>query len=148
MNTRHATFADIPELTRMGRDFWNTTPYSDIALCPDSLAETFMGMISNDLLIVAHDGETVVGAVGAIASPLYANKAVLVGAEMFWWVDPQYRNTGAGKLMLTAIEDAARAAGIERFSMSAFDDIEIDKAASIYSRFGYTPTERSFGKVL
>jgi GNAT superfamily N-acetyltransferase len=148
MNVRPATHADIPEIIRMGRAFWAQTPYSAIPYCPDSIAETCLAMLANNLLLMAEVDGKVAGAVGAVASPLYANKSVLVGAELFWWVEPEHRNSGVGKLMLSAIEDAARAAGVYRFSMMAFDDIEVEKAAAIYSRVGYSPTERSFGKVL
>lgn len=148
MNIRQATLTDMPEIIRMGRLFWSQTPYNEIALCPDSLIETCAVMIDAGLLLIADIDGVTAGAVGAVASPLYANKSVLVAAELFWWVEPQFRNSGVGKLMLKSIEDAARAAGVYRFTMAAFDDIEIDKASSIYQRFGYKPTERSFGKVL
>ncbi len=148
MNVRAATHVDFPRIVQMGRAFWAQTPYRDIPYCPDSIMETCAMMLAQRLLLVAEMNDRVVGAVGAMASPLYANKSVLVGAELFWWVEPEYRNTGVGKLMLKGIEDAAREAGISRFSMMAFDDIEVEKAAAIYARVGYNPTERTFGKVL
>lgn len=143
-----ATEADIPNVVRMGRLFWSQTPYNEIPYCPDSVAFTCRQMIAQDLLLIAEVEGEVAGAVGALASPLFTNRSVLVGAELFWWVEPQHRNSGIGKLMLSGIEAAAKAAGVYRFSMMAFEQIEPEKAAAVYQRCGYVPTERTFNKVL
>lgn len=143
-----ATQADIPEIIRMGRLFWSQTPYSEIPYCPDSIAHTCQQMIAQQLLLVATVDGTIAGAVGAMRSPLYANRDVLVAAELFWWVEPEFRNSGIGKEMLAGIEQACREAGVYRFSMMAFEQIELEKAAAVYQRCGYVPTERSFNKVL
>lgn len=143
-----ATAADIPEIVRMGRLFWSQTPYSEIPYCPDSIAITCQQMIAQRLLLVATVDGTVAGAVGAMCSPLYANRDVLVAAELFWWVEPEFRNSGIGKEMLAGIEQACRDAGVYRFSMMAFEQIELEKAAAVYQRCGYVPTERTYCKVL
>jgi GNAT superfamily N-acetyltransferase len=132
----------------MGRLFWSQTPYSEIVYCPDSIAFTCRAMMEQALLLVSEVDGVIAGSVGAVASPLYANRDVLVAAELFWWVEPQFRNSGVGKEMLAGIEQACRNAGVYRFSMMAFDQIEIEKAAAVYQRCGYVPTERTFGKVL
>lgn len=143
-----ATQEDIPEIIRMGRLFWSQTPYSEIPFCPDSIAFTCQQMIDRRLLLIATVKGTIAGAVGAMSSPLYANRDVLVAAELFWWVEPEFRNSGIGKEMLISIEQACRDAGVYRFSMMAFEQIELEKAAAVYQRCGYVPTERSFCKVL
>lgn len=146
--TRLATEADIPTLVRLGRLFWSLTPYRDIPYCPDSVAELCRQCIGQGLLIVAEDEQGIAGMVGAVAVPWQFNRAVLVAAELFWWVEPRARNGGAGKALLTGIEQAARQVGVQRLAMGAFEDIEIEKAASVYERAGYQASERTWTKRL
>jgi GNAT superfamily N-acetyltransferase len=148
MKVRLAVEADIPEIVRMGRLFWNQTPYRDVVYCPDSIAFISQQMMDQGLLLFAEVEGKPAGSVGAMASPLYANRTVMVAAELWWWVEPEYRNTGIGKLMLMEMEKAAKEAGVYRFAMMAFEEIELEKAAAVYRKFGYVPTERSFGKIL
>jgi GNAT superfamily N-acetyltransferase len=105
-------------------------------------------MLEQKLLLMAEVAGEIAGSVGALAVPLYGNLTVLVGSEMFWWVEPPYRHSGVGKLMLSGIESAAKEAGVKVFSMMALESVEPEKAAAIYDRLGYAPTERAFSKVL
>jgi GNAT superfamily N-acetyltransferase len=148
MNIRHATPADIPRIIEMGAKFWAQTAYRDIPYCPDSIAESALEMLAQRLLIVAELEGRVVGAVGALAVPLYANRDVLTASEMYWYVDEEHRDTGAGKALLAGIEDAARERGVKLFGMMALQAVEPDKAAAIYKRLGYQPGELTFFKVL
>lgn len=148
MNIRQATPDDIPRIIEMGAIFWAQTAYRDIPYCPDSIAESALEMMASRLLIVAELEGRVVGAVGALAVPLYANRDVLTASELYWYVDEDHRNSGAGKLLLAGIEDAARARGVKLFGMMALDAVEPDKAAAMYKRLGYQPGERTFYKVL
>lgn len=147
MNIRPAEERDIPKIIAMGRKFWAQTAFKDIVYCPDSIAESAREMMGNGLLLVAEETE-VVGAVGAVMAPLYANRSVLVASEMYWWLEPEHRNSGAGKLLLLGIEQAARARGVSVFAMMALEAVEPEKAAAIYQRLGYVPSERSFQKRL
>lgn len=148
MKVRHATAADITHVVRMGRGFWAQTFFKNIPYCPDSIAQLCHRMIDQKLLLMAEVAGQIAGSVGALAVPLYGNLSVLVGSEMFWWVEPQYRDSGVGKLMLSGIEAAAKEAGVHTFSMMALESVEPEKAAAIYTRLGYAPTERAFSKVL
>lgn len=146
---RSANSGDVQSIVRMGRAFWDAIPYNDgIPYCPDSLAMTCGQMISQGLLIYAHDGAEPVGAVGALCSPLFVNRDKLMAAELFWWVQPEYRNSGVGIQMVARLEEAARKAGVHRLSMMAVEGLEIDKAAAMYERFGYSPAERTWSKAL
>lgn len=132
----------------MGRLFWSQTPYRDVPYCPDSVAFTARQMMGLGMLLFAEVDGKPAGSVGAMACPLYANRDVLVASELWFWVEPEFRNCGIGKVMFTEIERVAKSAGVGWFSMMAFEDIEIDKAAAIYRKAGYSPTERTFGKAL
>lgn len=147
MNLRAATIDDFPDIVRMGRKFWDQTAYRDVVYCPDSIAQTCMTMLNQAMLLVV-ETDKVVGSVGGLLVPCYANMDVLIGSELFWWVEPEYRDSGAGKLLLTGIEQAAKARGVQYWSMMALEAVEPDKAAAVYQRFGYSPSERTYTKAL
>lgn len=148
ITVRLANIDDVKAIVRMGRAFWAAIPYNDgIPYCPDSLALTCAQMIEQGLLIYAHTDKAV-GAVGALCSPLFTNREYTVAAELFWWVEPEHRNTGVGVRMFAKLEEAAKQAGVYRLSMMAVEGLELDKAAALYQRFGYSPTERTWNKAL
>lgn len=133
----------------MGRAFWAAIPHNlGIPYCPDSLAMTCAQMLDQGLLIYACDGDKAVGAVGGLTSPLFVNREYLVAAELFWWVEPEYRDSGVGRKMLAEFENAASFAGVRSLSMMAVEGLEIDKAAALYERCGYSPVERTWSKSL
>lgn len=148
MNVRPAIEADIPDVVRMGRHFWSQTFFKDVPYCPDSISYQCRLMMEHRLLLMGEVDGSVAGSVGALAVPLYGNLSVLVASELFWYVEPEHRNSGIGKLMLGGIEQAARARGVHTFSMMALESVEPEKAAAIYQRLGYEPTERAFSKRL
>lgn len=149
MNIRPATPDDLPRIVAMGRKFWSQTAYAPhVVYCPDSIAASALEMMGTGLLIVAELEGVAVGAVGLMTTPLYANRDVLAAAELYWYVEDEHRETGAGKALLAAIEDAARTAGVKLLGMMALEAVEPEKAAAIYKRLGYTPGERTFFKVL
>jgi GNAT superfamily N-acetyltransferase len=148
MKVRPAAEADIADIVRMGRHFWAQTFFKDITYCPDSIAYQCRLMMEHKLLLMGEVENQVVGSVGALAVPLYGNLSVLVASELFWYVEPEHRNSGIGKLMLDGIEKAAKERGVHVFSMMALESVEPEKAAAIYNRLGYVPTEHAFSKVL
>jgi GNAT superfamily N-acetyltransferase len=149
MNTRPATPDDIPRIVAMGRKFWSQTAYAPhVIYCPDSIAASALEMMAARLLVVAEVDGYVVGAVGLMAVPCYANRDVLTASELYWYVEDEYRDSGAGKALLAEIEDAARAAGVKLLGMMLLEAVEPEKAAAIYRRLGYQAGERSFFKVL
>jgi len=128
--------------------FWAQTSFSHVPYCPDSITLAAREMMGIGLLLMAEVDGKIAGAVGAVVCPLYANRDVLLGSELFWWVEPEFRNTGIGKEMIFGIEKAAKEAGVAIFSMMALENVEPEKASAIYQRLGYRPTERGFSKVL
>jgi len=149
MIARHATPADIPRIIEMGRPFWEQTLYRDTPYDPDSMDHFCRVMLDMNMLLVAEFDGKVVGAVGGVLSPLYANMDVLAGAELFWWVEEGYRGGGAGKLLLHGIEEAAAKAGVTYWAMMVLEGAgDPERAAAIYLANGYQRAERTFMKRL
>lgn len=65
-----------------------------------------------------------------------------VATELGWWVEPEHRKSGIGKLLLQAFEAWAKKVGCDLIVMISLDD-ELGK---FYEANGYILTERSYIK--
>jgi GNAT superfamily N-acetyltransferase len=145
---RAAEPCDFPVIVEMGRNFHAQTAYQDIPYCADSALKWFEFMSGQGMLLVAETAGKVVGVAGGVISPCILNEAYQLGAELLWWVEPEYRKTSAGARLLAGLEQAARDAGAKRWSMIALEAVNPEAVGRMYLKSGYTPTERTFTKVL
>lgn len=148
MNIRSAIDADIPRIIAMGRLFWSQTAYAEVPFCPDSIAESAREMMAQGLLIVAEIDGRVIGALGCVIGPLYANRSVLVSSELYWYIEPERRRSGAGKQMIAEMQQRAALRNVKFFCMMLLEAVEPDRAAAIYKQLGFEPAERTVMKVL
>lgn len=65
-----------------------------------------MGMASGTAWVAKKDGRNI-GALGAILTTNPYNPDIKSLAEMFWWVDPDYRDGRAGFLLMDAYDKKA-----------------------------------------
>ena len=127
----------------MGKAFHAVTGVADlIPLDEPTLERTFLQLMHSGCLLVVDGDEGLIGATGALLHPHYFNSAHITGQELFWWIDPDHR--GSGALLFNALEDWVRSKGANSFSMIALEALEPDKVGLIYRRRGYRPVERSY----
>lgn len=147
---REATQDDVAEVARLGRIFYEEAAWSDVAEWDDhSILQTLKGLVANDdgiVLVLCRKG-VIRGMAGGLVHPLYFNHAHRTGQELFWWLSPDERD-GAGAALLTALEDAARAAGAQSWAMIALDMLRPEAIGAVYARRGYRPSERTYIKRL
>lgn len=147
---RLATPDDIPTLLEMGREFHGAAGWADITdFNPVDCAQTLANMIDVEsaiLLVVERDG-AVVGMAGGVTTPIYFNYAHKSGQELFFWMRPDARN-GEGRLLLTALENEARALGCESWMMIALDKVRPEATGALYKRNGYRLAEHGWIKRL
>lgn len=143
MIIRPATLAEMPQMLQCAWQFLDTTPYSHIPYDDASMTREFIRMMDCGLCILAMEGDTVIGGVGAVKGGMFFNESVSVAGERFWWVAPQARGnlSRVGFSLLLAISGAAKAAGCEYLMMLSLADDSVDK---IYSKLGFTEVERGF----
>lgn len=147
MIVRRATPADAPCLVEFGRDFAAASPYTGCADVSASAVEAFM-QIPNIGFWIAEDGGRPVGACGAVLFPLWWAEDVRLCQELFWWITPEARGTGAAAGLLRAMEDWARENGARYHFMVCLEDENAGRVGKLYRRAGYRPTEHSFLKEL
>jgi len=149
MIVRAAKEPDFAEMALKGRSFWEQTEYSaEVPYDEESIMRWLPIMADQGLLFLAQEDTEIVGFVGGVSAPIFANDGYKAGTEMFWYMDPAYRHRGAAKGLLEAVENAARAIGCTYWTMIALESMQPVRVGEMYEKAGYTPHERSFAKRL
>lgn len=73
----------------------------------ESTVETLHNIIEAGVFILAEDGDKVMGGAAAVMVANPWNKHQLFFQELFWWVEPEYRNTSVGIKLLKLLESKA-----------------------------------------
>jgi GNAT superfamily N-acetyltransferase len=149
MRVRKATEADLPKYIVLAESFHMASPmHGVINFDPDGYAQFFSTSLQNDsvgIWLAETDGE-IVGISGAIAYPLYFNPSALVVQELWWWLTPASRGSGAGGQMFKQIEQWAKEKNASALFMIALEDNRAKKMENLYIRAGFKPMERTFIK--
>lgn len=139
---REATEEDILPIVEMGEAFQGQTVYGQCATFDAfSFRDLCLGLIRDQdgCLFVTDD---LSGMSAALWCPCMFNAEVRVASEL-WLYTTRY---GAGKPLLRALEDWARAQGC--VSLSLTSQLNMKDVSKWYERLGYGPVEKIFVKVL
>lgn len=142
---RTTTVADDPVLIRFGRLFYGALPYADVAFCAESAARWLATLRERGVLLLAEIDDTPVGMAAGVFGPFIFNDRFKVGAEVFWWIDPEYRSHGIGRELLAELELCAKNAGCIRWSMIAIAGTQ-DHVGKLYERRDYHLAELTYTK--
>lgn len=137
---------DLPEILRMGREFYAQTNSAEQGLGYDE--QDFlvsMGTYYDEgLFVVAeHEGELVGGVAGITVPWFMCHRDVMVH-EVWLWTDPK-APAGTGDALRKALESWAAGIGARTTQLFTPGNHE-EGLARLYSRWGYKPAERSFYK--
>lgn len=150
MRIRDANGGDIPRLLDMAARFCAASGHAAYAkFDPAGMEHTLRRLIDGDdgILLVAEDaaGEGgLAGMAGGLVYPLYFSSGRLTGQELFWWVEPGLRGSGAGHALLRRMEGAARDRGAGTFVMGALESLRPRAVGALYERSGYRPMEHLY----
>ena len=81
----------------------------------------------------------------AISNALDVFTGQRYGDEVAWWVEPEHRETGAGRKLLGVGEDWARRNGLSVLKMVAPAGSQL---GTLYERLGFTEVETAYSKRL
>lgn len=143
MIVRQATQLDEEDCVGMTVSFLQMTPYNKYKLSYDSLAITFRAAMDSGLAFVAEEDGLVIGMIIGAKSSAMFNSNIIIGQELGWWVDEEYRDTKAGVALLKAFEDACSDCDI--ISMSLLSTSE-QKLRGYLTSIGYTEAETAYFK--
>ena len=146
---RKATADDLQQYAVLAQAFHAASPmHGSIEFDEQGYSQFYLSSLENDgvgLWLAEIDGQ-IVGICGAVAYPLYFNPSGLVVQELWWWLTPEARGSGAGKQMFHTIEAWASEKGASAIFMIALEDERSKKMENVYARAGYRPMERTFIK--
>jgi GNAT superfamily N-acetyltransferase len=149
LNVRKATIEDLPQYVVLAQEFHAASPmHGAIAFDPEGYSNFFTGAAQNPNigLWLAESDNKVVGITGAINYPLYFSPNSNVVQELWWWLTPDARGTGAGAKMFDCIKIWAKEKNASAMFMIALEDDRAGKMEKLYRRAGFKPLERTFIK--
>ena len=138
---------DIPALVEMSRDFWQHTLYKDEEFQDDAVIAMIDQTMKDNLCLVLEIDGNVEGFVCGVKGFLTANFDVLVGTELAWWVNEDFRQTSGGLKLLKAIECQAKSIGIKYWNMAYMNSSMPASIKKIYESMGYKENECLYTKV-
>ena len=149
MIVRKATETDLPQYLVLAQAFHAASPmHGSIKFDVPGYSQFYLSSLQNDsvgIWLAEIEGQ-IVGICGAVAYPLYFNPAALVVQELWWWLTPASRGSGAGGQMFKQIEQWAKEKNAAALFMIALEDNRAQKMENLYIRAGFKPMERTFIK--
>ena len=149
MIVRKATETDLPQYIKLAQSFHAASPmHGSIEFDVPGYSQFYLSSLQNDsvgIWLAEVEGE-IVGICGAVAYPLYFNPSALVVQELWWWLTPASRGSGAGGQMFKQIEQWSKEKNAAALFMIALEDNRAKKMENLYIRAGFKPMERTFIK--
>lgn len=143
-----ATEADRSDLVRMARAMHAESPaYSGRPVVAWMLLERIAERIGEGAVFLAISGGDPVGFAIGVAWPEWFSGAML-GGELAVYVTPEHRGGSAGRRLIAALEDWARAQGCVEMHLGVSAGIDDERALAFYARLGYEPAGRSVKRAL
>lgn len=140
MGLKIAEEEDIETVVKLGMNFLAASPHKNIGT-EDGIRNLITKVVLGDRrsgIVLLYDD---VAFLGALSMPsLFGDQQI--AAEVAWWVEPEARGNGAGKILLEAFEYWAGQIGCKKLMMMSLDT-EVGK---FYEKEGYTLQEYVYMK--
>ena len=149
MIVRKATEADLPRYIVLAESFHMASPmHGVIGFDAAGYSQFYLSSLQNDNVGIwlAEIDDEIVGICGALVYPMYFNPSALVVQELWWWLTPASRGSGAGGKMFKQIEQWSKEKDASALFMIALEDSRAKKMENLYIRAGFKPMERTFIK--
>jgi GNAT superfamily N-acetyltransferase len=149
MIVRKATETDLPKYIVLAESFHMASPmHGVIGFDAAGYSQFYLSSLQNDSVGIwlAEIDDEIVGICGALVYPMYFNPSALVVQELWWWLTPASRGSGAGGKMFKQIEQWSKEKDASALFMIALEDSRAKKMENLYSRAGFKPMARTFIK--
>lgn len=145
---RQPTPDDMPALIDMGRAFNEDAGYTELVPFDERSFALNIGLLAKaGLVLVADKGRGPIAMAAAPIGAAFCNSEVLFAREQFWYVQPDHRQ-GLGRELFGTLEKVVTGHGVKFFDVVAETGKRDRALARIYEAAGYSPSERTFRKVL
>lgn len=141
----------LKKMVELGQKFWEQTAYftdHGVAYDADHITKMTRHLMDTGIVQVAFDEDKVVGLLLIVLFPNPFNPKCLNATELAYYVDPEYRESGVGRQLLTQGENVAKQIGVQLFNMIHLNSVSPEKAEAVYAKMGYRKNETVFTKDL
>ena len=143
-----ASQSDIPKIIELARKFHAVSGYENIEFDEETVENILITSIDQGLCPIGVVDGKIVGFLAGLAYPAILNANVMVGTEIAWWVEPEFRGKKIAIQLLLRAEENARAKGLYCWSMMCLEKLNADGLENIYERLGYEKAERTYLRIL
>lgn len=146
MNLKLATLEDVDTVVKMVKVFVDQTPYRNEEFDPEKVRAVVVNLVrdrNRGIVIMLMKDDLPIGFLGGTLTEMIFSRKT-VAAELFWWVDPQYR-TRKSLMLKEAFEFWGKRVGASYTQMSAIPDPKVER---FYERSGYTFSEKAYMKAV
>lgn len=146
---RLATIEDKESFLRMGRSFYEASPYSKFELSEQKLLDIFNNSVYNKLsylllMLVDKENQPKGMILGVISSSFFSEEKV--ATELAWWVDPDYRSKDSLELVNAFVYWAKEVQNCKAVSLALLDSVSNPKITKYYERLGFHKVEEAYLK--
>lgn len=146
---RLPTLDDQEAFMRMGRSFYEASPYSKFTLSEQKLLDLFTNSVYNKdsyllLMLVDKENRPKGMILCAISSSFFSEDKV--ATELAWWVDPDYRGRDALDLVSAYEYWAKEVHKCKAASLALLDHTSNPKIQKYYERLGFHKVEEAYLK--
>lgn len=146
---RSARHADLPHILSFGKQFFVRSKLKDhVPFDACSFVEKMTDFIENvgpfEAGVFILEVDKPVGVIAGLLYDTWFNEKIKTGQDLFWWIEPDYRNFASANKMLQTLEDWAYDSGASWFTLAATETMRPQSLEKWYLRRKYEPSERHF----
>jgi GNAT superfamily N-acetyltransferase len=145
---KDAIQSDVPQIVELARKFHAVSGYENIEFDEETVENLLSASIEQGLCPIGVVDDKIVGFLAGLSYPAILNANVMVGTEIAWWVEPEFRGKKIAIQLLLRAEENARAKGLYCWSMMCLEKLNADGLENIYERLGYEKAERTYLRIL
>lgn len=146
---REAITADIDRLVAYAKIFWDQTEYAAVVEYDiDTMVDTTIGLIEDDVVLYAEDRGRVVGLLCVMISPFLMNRNIRSACEWGFYVDAEYRSSGLGVRLVQQAEELLKQKKVTFFTLVSLANLRPKAVGRFYERMGFKLAESDYVKVI
>ena len=147
LTIRKANIIDIKDIMDLIAEFYEEgLKECGLKFTDYALNKTTEHFITNGIVIVVEDNDSLVGIIGGIIVPSIFDSTEKIAQEMMWFIKKDYRKGELAKDLLQRFEKEARDLGANHIAVAAMGNMRNEVLDRFYRHNGYTLMETQYIK--
>ena len=143
---RQATHEDSDAILPLHAQCWRETVFNDLPFDARSYSAVLESTIDEKICFVALLDDKIVGFFAGVLCPLPSNANYCQCFEVGWWVIPDYRNQGIGKIILNCVENELKKRDVMALTINTLGSMV--RGSQFEAKQGYKLAEIAYTKRL